>query len=139
MSLMPTEEFITLKEMGFDNLSDIKSFITRHENDVDVLKVYLHRHQGEWMARSKKFKFKRTHTSVLATEGSIVPYRASSKSSDFLLRAVAELEKLGKIEPQVAKAQTAKDKKKVLLQELEHLEKVVTGKVEDIRRQIDAL
>ena len=136
---MPTEEFATLKEMGFDDLNDIKSFITRNENDIDVLKVYLHRHQGEWMARSKKFKFKRTHTSVPAAEGSIVPYRASTKSSEFFLRAVAELEKLDKIEPQVTKVLSTKDKKKILLQELEHLEKVVTGKVEDIRRQIEAL
>jgi len=136
---MPTEEFTALKEMGFNNLNDIKNFTIRNENDIDVLKVYLHRHEGEWMARSKKFKFKRTRTSVPATEGSIVPYRASSKSSDFFLRAVVELEKLNKLKPQVAKAQSDKDKKKILLQELEHLEKVVTGKVEDIRRQIEAL
>jgi len=135
---MPTKEFAVLKEMGFDNLEEIKSFSTRNENDVDVLKIYLRRHQGEWVAKSKKFKFKRTHTSV-RTEGSLVPYRATTKSSEFFLQAIAELEQLDKHEPQVNKVLSADDKKKVLLSEIEHLEKVMNGKMADIRRQIAEL
>lgn len=129
---MSAEKFQTLKEMGFENPHDIERFTTRTENDVDVLKVYLHRHQGEWMAKSKKFKFKRKHTNV-SVEGGLVPYRASTEPSPYYLRALSELEKL------VAQDKSVKDKKELLLEEIEHLEKVVARKVEDIRRQIEEL
>jgi len=129
---MSAEKFSTLKEMGFENPNEIQRFSTRTENDVDVLKVYLHRHQGEWMAKSKKFKFKRKHTNV-PVDGGLVPYRASTEPSPYYLRALTELEQL------VDKDKSSKDKKEHLLDELEHLEKVVARKVEDIRRQIEEL
>lgn len=129
---MSANKFQTLTEMGFDDPYEIEKFTTRTENDVDVLKVYLHRHQGEWMAKSKKFKFKRKHTNV-SVEGGLVPYRASTEPSPYYLRALAELEKL------VSEEKLVKNKKEHLLDELEHLEKVVTRKVEDLRRQIEEL
>ena len=129
---MSAKKFQTLTEMGFDDPHDIVKFTTRTENDVDVLKVYLHRHHGEWMAKSKKFKFKRKHTNV-SVEGGLVPYRASTEPSPYFLRAIGELEKL------VLEEKTVKDKKEHLLDELEHLEAVVTRKVADLRRQIDEL
>ncbi len=84
------------------------------------------------MAKSKKFKFKRKHTNV-SVEGGLVPYRASTEPSPYYLRALSELEKL------VAQDKSVKDKKELLLEEIEHLEKVVARKVEDIRRQIEEL
>ena len=129
---MSAEKFPTLKEMGFEDPHDIEKFTTRTENDVDVLKVYLHRHQGDWLAKSKKFKFKRRHTNV-SVEGGLVPYRASTEPSHYYLRAIEELEKL------VTEEKAVKNKKEHLLEEIEHLEKVVARKVEDIRRQIEEL
>ncbi|MCV6611647.1 MAG: DUF3461 family protein [Amphritea sp.] len=129
---MSAEKFQTLKEMGFENPHDIQRFTTRTENDIDVLKVYLHRHQGEWMAKSKKFKFKRKHTNVSVDSG-LMPYRASTEPSPYYLRAISELEQL------VAEDQSTKDKKQLLLEEIDHLEKVVARKVEDLRRQIEDL
>lgn len=129
---MSAEKFQTLKEMGFENPHDIQRFTTRTENDIDVLKVYLHRHQGEWMAKSKKFKFKRKHSNVSVDSG-LMPYRASTEPSPYYLRAIAELEQL------VAEDQSTKDKKQLLLEEIDHLEKVVARKVEDLRRQIEEL
>ncbi|MBR9865853.1 MAG: DUF3461 family protein [Oceanospirillales bacterium] len=129
---MSAKKFETLKEMGFEDPYEIEKYTTRTENDIDVLKVYLHRHQGEWMTKSKKFKFKRRHTNV-SVEGGLVPYRASTEPSPYYLKAIAELEKL------VVEEKSVKDKKQHLLEELEHLEKVVTRKVEDLRRQIQEL
>lgn len=129
---MSAEKFQTLKEMGFENPHDIQRFTTRTENDIDVLKVYLHRHQGEWMAKSKKFKFKRKHTNVSVDSG-LMPYRASTEPSPYYLRAISELEQL------VAEDQSTKDKKQLLQEEIDHLEKVVARKVEDLRRQIEDL
>lgn len=128
---MSAEKFSTLKEMGFENPHDIQRYSSRTENDVDVLKIYLHRHHGEWMAKSKKFKFKRKHKN-LPVDG-LVPYRATTEPSQYYLRAIAELDML------VEGDKSSKDKKERLLEELEHLEKVVSRKVEDIRRQIEEL
>ena len=129
---MATQQFETLKDMGIDDVHDIEKYTSRIEGDMDILKIYLHRHQGEWFAKSKKFKFKRVHKNVPVKEG-LVPYRATTEPSPYYLRAVAELDLL------VTEEKTTQNKKEVLLEELEHLEKVVARKIEDIRRQIDEM
>lgn len=129
---MSAEQFPTLVEMGVEEPRDIERYTSRIEGDVDVLKIYFHRHQGEWMAKSKKFKFKRMHKNMRVNEGK-VPYIQTTESSPYFLRAVTELDQL------VAKEQDAKNKKERLLEEVEHLEKVVSRKIEDLRRQIDEL
>ncbi|MCO4757541.1 MAG: DUF3461 family protein [Oceanospirillaceae bacterium] len=129
---MATQQFETLKDMGIDDVHDIEKYTSRIEGDMDILKIYLHRHQGEWFAKSKKFKFKRVHKNVPVKEG-LVPYRATTEPSPYYLRAVAELDSL------VTEEKTTQNKKEVLLDELEHLEKVVARKIEDIRRQIDEM
>lgn len=129
---MSVEQFPTLSEMGIEEPRDIERYTSRIEGDVDVLKIYFHRHQGEWMAKSKKFKFKRMHKNMRVNEGR-VPYIATTESSPYFLRAVAELDTL------VSADRTAKDKKERLLDEIEHLEKVVARKLEDMRRQIEEM
>ena len=129
---MATQQYETLKDMGIDDVHDIEKYTSRIEGDMDILKIYLHRHQGEWFAKSKKFKFKRVHKNVPVKEG-LVPYRATTEPSPYYLRAVAELDLL------VTEEKTTQNKKEVLLDELEHLEKVVARKIEDIRRQIDEM
>lgn len=129
---MATEQFETLKEMGIEDVHDIEKYTSRIEGDMDILKIYFHRHQGEWFAKSKKFKFKRVQKEILVNDG-LVPYRSTTEPSPFFLRAVAELDALVKEEV------SAQNKKEQLLEELEHLEKVVTRKIEDIRRQIDEM
>ncbi|WP_271271688.1 DUF3461 family protein [Aliamphritea hakodatensis] len=129
---MSAEKFPTLKEMGIEDPYDIQRYSSRIENDIDVLKIYLHRHQGEWMAKSKKFKFKRAHKAV-PTDSGFVPFRDTTEASPYFLKAVAELDQL------VAGEKQAKDKKEHLIEELDHLEKVVTRKVDELRRRIDEL
>ncbi|MBY4677343.1 DUF3461 family protein [Marinobacterium arenosum] len=129
---MAKEQFETLKEMGIEDVHDIEKYNSRTEGDTDILKIYFHRHQGEWFAKSKKFKFKRLHKNVKVNEG-LVPYRATTESSPYFLRAVTELDKL------VTEEKTTQTRKEVLIEELDHLEKVVARKLEDLRRQIDEL
>ncbi|WP_136680423.1 DUF3461 family protein [Neptunomonas sp. XY-337] len=129
---MSEEKFPTLTEMGIEEPSDIERYTSRIEGDVDVLKIYFHRHQGEWMAKSKKFKFKRMHKNMRVNEGR-VPYIATTESSPYFLRAVAELDSL------VAAERTSQDHKQRLLDDIEHLEKVVSRKIEDMRRQIEEM
>ncbi|MCP8688624.1 DUF3461 family protein [Marinobacterium sedimentorum] len=129
---MSENKFETLTAMGVDDVQDIERYSTRIEGDVDILKLYFHRHQGEWFAKSKKFKFKRLHKNVKVNDG-LVPYRATTESSPYYLRAIAELDQL------VAQEKGSLDRKELLLEELDHLEKVVARKIEDLKRQIGEL
>lgn len=129
---MSAEKFPTLREMGVAEPYDIERYTARIEGDVDILKVYFHRHQGEWMAKSRKYKFKRMHKNMRVNEGR-VPYIATTESSPYFLRAVAELDRLVEAE------HDAVSKKQRLLEDVDHLEKVVSRKIEDIRRQIESL
>ncbi|MFC6669159.1 DUF3461 family protein [Marinobacterium aestuariivivens] len=129
---MNGKTFETLQAMGIEDIQDIERYSTRIEGDIDVLKIYYHRHHGEWFAKSRKFKFKRLHKNIKVNEG-LVPYRATTESSPYYLRAVAELDQL------VAQEKQAVDRKAQLLEELAHLEKVVSHKIEDLKRQIEEL
>ncbi|WP_417585704.1 DUF3461 family protein [Nitrincola sp.] len=129
---MTVEKFKTLAEMGIEDISEIEKFSTRQEGDMDILKIYFHRDPGEWFAKSKKFKFKRQVKTVRVNEGK-VSYRETSESSPYFLRALTELEKLAD------EMHTAKGRKEILLDEIDHLEKVMERKIADIRRQIEEL
>lgn len=123
------KQFVVLKEMGFGDPLEIERFSTRTEGGMDILKIYLKRQQGDWFSKSKKFKFKRSDKSVeMGTR-----YGAASEPSGYFLRALAELESLVKVE------KDSQSKKQVLLEEMDHLEQVMTRKMKDIRRQIEEL
>ncbi len=129
---MSTKKFETLAAMGVDDVQDIERYSTRIEGDVDILKLYFHRHHGEWFAKSKKFKFQRLDKNIKGKDGQVF-YRAATESSSYYLRAVAELDQL------VAQENSSLDRKALLLEELDHLEKVVTRKIDDLKRQIEEL
>jgi hypothetical protein len=126
------EKFPILKEMGIDDTYDIERYTARIEGESDVLKIYFHRHQGDWVTKSKKFKFKRTHKTLRVNEGR-VPYIDTTESSPYFLHAVDELDKL------VAEERNTQSRKERLLEEMSHLEKVVERKLADMRRQIEEL
>lgn len=123
------EKFEVLKEMGFEDPMLIEKFSTRIEGNMDILKIYLRRQQGDWFSKSKKFKFKRADKSIEMGTA----YGQATEPSGYFLRALAELEKLIKVE------HDADNRKEVLLEELDHLEKVVSRKIEDLRHQIEQL
>lgn len=129
---MAVEKFPALAEMGFEEPSDIDRYTTRIEGDVDILKIYHLRHKGEWMTKSKKFKFKRLHKKLRVNEG-LTAFRDTTESSPFFLKAITELDKL------VAGEKSSKAKKEDILEEMEHLNRVVSRKIEDLRRQIEEL
>lgn len=127
---MPADQCPTLKEMGISP-GEVERYTTRIEGEMDVLKVYFHRYQGDWIAKSKKFKFRRVHKNMPGS-GHTGPLD-TTESSPYLLRALAELDSL------VAKERSVQDKKALLLAELDHLETVMSRKIEDLRHQIDEL
>jgi hypothetical protein len=129
---MAVKKYPALIEMGFDDPTDVERYTIRIEGDIDILKIYHRRHQGEWMNKSKKYKFKRLHKKLRVNEG-LTAYRDSTESSPFFLKAVAELDTL------VAGEKNVKARKEDILEEMDHLNKVVSRKIEDLKRQIEEL
>ncbi|MEH6650103.1 MAG: DUF3461 family protein [Motiliproteus sp.] len=122
----------TLEEMGIVSIADIYKYSLRQEGDNDVLKIYFRRTKGSLLPKSKKFKFGRA-VNTHRVDSSTNKYRETSEMSSFLMKAVDELHLLVKQE------HDAMDVKQRLMDDVDHLEKVVVSKLEDIRRQINQL
>ncbi|MFT2110936.1 DUF3461 family protein [Marinomonas sp. 2405UD68-3] len=122
----------TLDSMGVTSFEDIEKFTLRFENGFDVLKVYYRREKGSLLPKSKKFKFGRSTKTVL-TDGGQQTYQQVQEPSLVVLRAVDEL---GQI---VGKQQEDKLTKEDLINEMEHLEKTVHNKLNEIKGKLSKL
>lgn len=122
----------TLDSMGVTSIKDIEKFTLRYEGGHDVLKIYYRREKGSLLPKSKKFKFGRATKTVLA-DGGQQTYRQVQEPSLTVLRAMEELEMI------VGRQHEAKVTKEDLVQELVHLEKVMTSKINEIKEKIEAM
>jgi glutamine synthetase type III len=122
----------TLIEMGVQSIDDIYKYSLRQEGNNDVLKIYFRRTKGSLLPKSKKFKFGRS-VKTHRVDSSTDKYREVSEMSAFLMKAVDELHKLVQHEHQV------QDVKERLLNDIEHLEKVVMNKLKEMRRDIEQI
>lgn len=122
----------TLESMGITSIQDIEKFTLRYEGGHDVLKVYYRREKGSLLPKSKKFKFGRSTKTVLA-DGGQQTYRQVQEPSLIVLRATEELSKI------VGKQAEDKVSKEELIIELEHLEKVMSSKIKEIKEKINAI
>ncbi len=120
----------TLVEMGITSIEDIYKYSLRQEGDNDVLKIYFRRAKGSLLPKSKKFKFGRA-VNTHRVDSSTNKYREISEMSAFLMKAVDELHELVQHEHEV------QDVKQRLIDDIDHLEKVMMSKLEDIRRDIE--
>ncbi|MFT6915018.1 MAG: hypothetical protein ACJAWL_001317 [Motiliproteus sp.] len=125
-------KYPALTEMGVQSVGDIVKYSLRQEGDGDVLKVYYRREKGSLLPRSKKFKFGRSYKTV-RVDSSQDKYQEITEMSAFLMTAVDELHELVKHEHEVV------DVKAKLRSDIDHLEKVVTSKLNDMRRDIDKI
>lgn len=122
----------TLESMGVKSTKDIEKFTLRYEGGHDVLKIYYRREKGSLLPKSKKFKFGRSSKTVLA-DGGQQTYRQVQEPSLIVLRAMEELEQI------VGKQHDIQVSKEDLVKELEHLEKVMTSKISEIKEKINAM
>lgn len=122
----------TLQSMGITSTQDIEKFTLRYEGGHDVLKIYYRREKGSLLPKSKKFKFGRATKTVLA-DGGQQTYRQVQEPSLIVLRAMEELENI------VGRQHNAMVTKEDLVKELEHLEKVMTSKISEIKDKINAM
>lgn len=122
-----------LSEMGITRFHEISHYSLRQEGaQRDVLKIYYKRAKGSLLPESRKYKFGRSLKTVIV-DGGTAKMENTYEISPFLLRAVSELDAL------VAEKGATVDTKTRLLQELDHLERVMQNKVSDLRAQIDSL
>ncbi len=122
----------TLESMGITSFDDIERFTLRSENSFDVLKVYYRREKGSLLPKSKKFKFGRVNKTVL-TDGGQQTYREVNEPSLTVLSAVEELTLL------VGKHKELKITKEELVKELDHLERVVSDKMAELKEKINSM
>lgn len=126
-------EFPALAEMGITRFYEISHYVLRQEGaDRDTLKIYYKRAKGSLLPTSRKYKFGRSVKTIVA-DGGTSRMENVYDISPFLTKAVAELDLL------VNQKESSLNKKARLLVELNHLDQVMSSKIDDLRKQIESL
>ncbi len=126
-------DFATLKEMGISSFELISRFSLRREHDRDVLKIYYLRPTTSLRPHSQKFTFARPRQSIPGQSRHSQAWQQLSDCSPVLRQALDELEQL------TGSSEHALSPRQELLQDLQHLEKVVEAKLAEIREKIERL
>ena len=121
-----------LRELGITDIDQIEKYTLRQEGDEDILKIYFKRRKGSFLAHSSKFRHGRSKKMVLVDSGKH-QYKEVSEISPFMLKVECELE-------QIVQRDHSKDKlKKVILSDIDHLEKVMQRKLDQLRQDVERL
>jgi len=125
----------TLNKMGIKSVDNVQKYTLRQQGDTDVLKIYYKRPKGSFLSRTKKFSFVRGRAGLPIEVRHSKAFDNMERLSPQLALALQELKQLD------ATRQTAApvDPKQKFLSDLDHLEKVMTAKMDEIRRQIKEL
>ena len=138
----------SLSEMGITRFHEISSYALRQEGaDKDVLRVNYKRAKGSLLPFSRKYKFGRSQKTVIA-DGGTGRLVTNYVVSPFLLKAVAELDALVKLNHHKGSVKVA-DIRSDLLAEMNELaqlireaqcdDKAVVAKLVSVRKHIEAL
>ena len=122
-----------LTELGIHDPNQIERYSVRQEALKDVLKIYFHKQKGEFFAKSVKFKFPRQKKNVLVDSGSH-QYKEVTEINRTLLLVQEELNQI--TTPAEFPATGTKEK---ILEDLQHLEKVISHKIAEIEADIQKL
>lgn len=125
-------DYPTLKKMGIKSLDEVEKYTVRHQGDTDVLKIYYKRPKGSFMPRSKKFSFVRGRRGIPLEVRNAKAFEHMDRISPQLVQALEELKHLDATRKEVDPI----DPREKFLSDLDHLEKVMNTKLEEIRRQI---
>lgn len=115
--------FENLNSLGITHPEEIDRYNLRHEAEHDILKIYLRKDKGEFFAKSVKFKYSRQPQTT----------QAESEMNPKLSAVIAELDQLRRKEPFEI------DIKHKILDDLRHLEAVVSNKIAEIEADLDRL
>lgn len=121
-----------LNSIGIRNVEDIKRYSLRQEGERDILKIYFKKNGRELLARSSKFKFQRQQKRVSGGyQGD--SFTHLSEINPTLRHIIQELDTLA------ISANGEKEIKEQLLDDLKHLERVVTHKIKEMENKIARL
>jgi len=121
-----------LESIGIRNTGDIKRYSLRQEGERDILKIYFKKSGREFLARSSKFKFQRQQKRVSGGyKGD--NYTNLSEINPTLRSIIKELDALA------VSANSEKEIKEQLLDDLKHLEIVVSNKIKEMEEKIARL
>ncbi|MDX5627994.1 MULTISPECIES: DUF3461 family protein [unclassified Brenneria] len=121
-----------LKSLGITNPDDIDRYSLRQEASNDILKIYFHKDKGEFFAKSVKFKYPRQRKTILA-DNSGQGYKEINEISPNLRYVIDELDQICQNE------QTDVDLKRKILDDLRHLDSVVSNKIAEIEADLEKL
>ena len=122
----------TLKELGITEPEEIEKYSLHQEGDEDILKIYFKKKKGALFAHSTKFRHGRAKKVILTDSGKHL-YKEISEISPTMLKAVKELDQI------VQHDQNIQDSKQQILNDIEHLEKVLLRKLRQLREDVERL
>jgi hypothetical protein len=126
--------YTNLNTIGVTNHNDIERYSIRQEGNKDILKIYFKKKKGEHslFARSAKFKFPRQRKKVAGDRGGD-GFRNISEINSTLRYIIKELDTL------TVQVTSDKEMKLQILDDLKHLEIVVTSKIQEIESKLEKL
>jgi len=128
-------DYPTLNKMGIKSVENVNKYTLRQQGATDVLKIYYKRPKGSLLSRTKKFSFVRGRAGLPIEVRNSKAFDKMDKMSPQLTLALQELKQLDATRQTTAQV----DPKQKFLSDLDHLEKVMTAKMDEIRRQIKEL
>ena len=115
-----------LKSLGITNPEEIDRYSLRQEANNDILKIYFQKDKGEFFAKSVKFK-------TVVADGVGQGYKEVQEISPNLRYIIDELDQI------CQRDRSEVDLKRKILDDLRHLESVVTNKISEIEADLEKL
>ncbi len=145
------KQYPALSEMGIIRPQEISHYSLRQDGaDKDVLRIIYNRAKGSLLPYSRKYKFGRSQKTVVADGGSS-RMAHTYEISPFLLKAVAELDKLVEINKHDPSKSSTEDLKSDLVAEINELKQLINetissdnmaavqSKIDSVRKHIEAI
>lgn len=120
--------FDNLKSLGITHPEEIDRYNLRQEAHHDILKIYFRKDKGEFFAKSVKFKYPRPNESA-----ENLSENDAQQINPNLSYVIEELDQLCQQNPLEV------DLKNKILEDLRHLEAVVSNKIAEIEADLDRL
>lgn len=121
-----------LKSLGISHPDEIDRYSLRQEASNDILKIYFRKDKGEFFAKSVKFKYPRQRKTIVA-DNSGQGFKEINEISPNLRYVIDELDQI------CQRDQVEVDLKRKILDDLRHLESVVTNKINEIESDLEKL
>ncbi|GAA0497815.1 DUF3461 family protein [Tatumella terrea] len=121
-----------LKSLGITHPEEVDRYSLRQEANNDILKIYFRKDKGEFFAKSVKFKYPRQRKTIVSDQ-TAQGFREVQEISPNLRYVIDELDQICHQE------QEDIDLKVKILDDLRHLELVVSNKISEIEADLEKL